>query len=120
MQRLKRFARVWDLISNRGHFMKSVSLLWANGGSPFSAVRGFTEWLHQRTSLGGVAVARLAEFLLTYLVEQGHEREAVGLRMAEDFSRPGQHVPVVLQPWVKTVNAELKKSLPPRQARHAQ
>ncbi len=119
MQRLKRFARVWDLISNRGHFTQSVALLWARAGSPFEAVLHFSEWLNARASLGGVAVARMAEFVLTYLVEQGHEREAVGLALAKDFSRPGQHVPVVLQPWVKTVNAELKKSLPPRQARHS-
>jgi radical SAM superfamily enzyme YgiQ (UPF0313 family) len=118
MQRLKRFARVWDLVANRGHFVQSVSLLWARERSPFEAVLHFSEWLHARTSLAGVAVARLAEFLLTYLVEQGHAREVVGLQLAKDFSRPGQHVPVVLQPWVKTVNAELKKSLPPRQARH--
>lgn len=118
MQRLKRFARVWDLVANRGHFVQSVSLLWARERSPFEAVLHFSEWLHARTSLAGVAVARLAEFLLAYLVEQGHEREVVGLQLAKDFSRPGQHVPVVLQPWVKTVNAELKRSLPPRQARH--
>lgn len=118
MQRLKRFARVWDLVANRGHFVQSVSLLWARERSPFEAVLHFSEWLHARTSLAGVAVARLAEFLLAYLVEQGHEREVVGLQLAKDFGRPGQHVPVVLQPWVKTVNAELKRSLPPRQARH--
>jgi radical SAM superfamily enzyme YgiQ (UPF0313 family) len=120
MQRLKRFARVWDLISNRGHFTQSVSLLWSRSGSAYASVLQFSEWLNARASLGGVAVARMAEFFLSYLVEQGHEREAVGLQLAKDFSRPGQHVPVVLQPWVKTVNAELKKSLPARQARHAQ
>ncbi len=119
MQRLKRFARVWDLISNRGHFTQSVSMLWERSKSPFSSVMQFSEWLHSRASLGGVAVARLAEFLLEYLVEQGYEREAAGLRLAQDFCRPGQHVPMALQPWVKTVNAELKKSLPPRQARHS-
>lgn len=119
LQRLKRFARVWELIANRGHFKHSVSLLWARSGSPFASVLHFSEWLHARASLGGVALARLAELFLEYLVAQGHEREAAGLQLAKDFSRPGQHVPVVLQPWVKTVNAELKKSLPPRQARHA-
>ena len=118
MQRLKRFARVWDLISNRGHFTQSVSMLWSRSGSAFTSVLHFTEWLNTRASLGGVALARLAELFLEYLVEQGHDREAAGLQLAKDFSRPGQHVPVVLQPWVKTVNAELKKSLPTRQARH--
>lgn len=119
LQRLKRFARVWELIANRGHFKHSVSLLWARSGSPFASGLHFSEWLQGRASLGGVALARLAELFLEYLVAQGHEREAAGLQLAKDFSRPGQHVPVVLQPWVKTVNAELKKSLPPRQARHA-
>jgi radical SAM superfamily enzyme YgiQ (UPF0313 family) len=111
LQRLKRFARVWDLIANRGHFPQSVSLLWERSGSPFASVLHFSEWLNTRASLGGVALARLAELFLEYLVEQGHEREAAGLRLAKDFSRAGQHVPAVLQPWVKAVNAELKKSL---------
>lgn len=119
MQRFKRFARVWDLIANRGHFTHAVSMLWERSGSPFTSVLHFSEWLNVRASLGGVALARLAELFLEYLVEQGLEREAVGRRLAKDFGRPGQHVPMVLQPWVKTVNAELKKSIPPRQARHS-
>ncbi len=118
MQRLKRFARVWDLISNRGHFTHSLPLLWSRSGSPFESVLHFSNWINTRASLGGIALARLAELFLEYLVLQGQERETAGLQIAKDFSRPGQHVPVVLQPWVKTVSAELKKSLPSRQARH--
>ena len=118
MQRLKRFARTWDLVANRGNFTHSVAMLWERSGSAFEAVLGFSDWLSDRVSLGGVALARLAELMLEYLVWQGWERDVAGRRMATDFCRPGQHVPVVLQPWVKVVNAEVKASLPKRQARH--
>src|SRR5262249_28374435 len=34
MQKLRRFARYWDLVGNSGNFVETAPLLWAGGGSP--------------------------------------------------------------------------------------
>jgi hypothetical protein len=41
MQRLRRFARYWDLIANSGNFVETTPLLWRDG-SPF---QGFMRFL---------------------------------------------------------------------------
>jgi len=33
MQRMRRFARYWDLVANSGNFSKTLTLLWGGGGS---------------------------------------------------------------------------------------
>jgi radical SAM superfamily enzyme YgiQ (UPF0313 family) len=40
MQRLRRFARYWDLIGNSGNFVESTPLIWAGFGVPASAGGG--------------------------------------------------------------------------------
>ncbi|HSI06755.1 MAG TPA: DUF4080 domain-containing protein, partial [Myxococcota bacterium] len=49
MQRLKRFAKVWDAIGNSGHFLESRPLLWGDG-SPFASVMRLADRAH--TELG--------------------------------------------------------------------
>ena len=70
MQRLRRFARYWDLIANSGNFVETTPLLWKSG----SAFRGFmrlADWLYARTKqTHGIALARLRELVAQYLVEE--------------------------------------------------
>ena len=121
LQRMKRFARVWDLVANRGNFPRSVSLLWGNG-SPYDGIAQFAEWLAARTSLGAVGLPRLAGFMLTYLVDvRGMERDVVGAKLAVDFVAPGRRVPDSLAPYIGQAQRDARnaaKSLPARQARH--
>lgn len=118
MQRAKRFARVWDLVANRGHFARTVPLLWQDD-SPFARMMVFADWLSARASLGGVALARLTELLLLYLTtEAGLDREMVLRTMAHDMALPGARVPTVLQPYVAAVQRERRSDVPARQARH--
>jgi radical SAM superfamily enzyme YgiQ (UPF0313 family) len=37
LQRLRRFARHWDLVGNSGNFIETTPLLWSGGASPFAA-----------------------------------------------------------------------------------
>ena len=45
MQRMRRFARYWDLIGNSGNFVTSRKLIW-NDASPFERFLDFSDWLY--------------------------------------------------------------------------
>ena len=47
MQRLRRFARYWDMVSNSGNFVESSPLIWADG-SPFARFLHFSDWIFAR------------------------------------------------------------------------
>ncbi len=131
MQRLKRLARVWDLVVNRGNFVRSAPHLW-RGRSPFASMLALTDYLAARVSLGGVALPRLTELLMEFLVEEfGEPRDEVGAALAEDFMAPGRRAPACLQPYVTAAQRALAapgnraaaeaaadSALPARQQRH--
>lgn len=129
MQRLKRMARVWDLVVNRGNFLRSVPRLW-RGRSPFATMLALTDFLAARVSLGGVALPRLTELLMEFLVEvQGEPRDEAGAALAEDFMAPGRRAPTCLQPYVTAAQRQLAAiargadaggaaAMPARQHRH--
>jgi radical SAM superfamily enzyme YgiQ (UPF0313 family) len=38
MQRLRRFAKYWDMVGNSGNFVETTPLIWSNAASPFDRV----------------------------------------------------------------------------------
>lgn len=69
LARLKRFARSWDLVANRGNFQESTALLWKDS-QPFEGFMAFSEWLFARAGqFKGIALDRLVKLLLEYLSE---------------------------------------------------
>src|SRR6266478_4843672 len=53
MQKLRRFARYWDLVGNSGNFVETTPLIWDAGSardqphpSPFWGFMRWSEWLH--------------------------------------------------------------------------
>jgi radical SAM superfamily enzyme YgiQ (UPF0313 family) len=95
MQRLRRFARYWDLLANSGNFRTSTPLLWTSSGSsrreealtefrtewslltsaatrsPFWCFLAFTDWLYARLGKRhGIALDTLAEALFAYLTSE--------------------------------------------------
>lgn len=91
MQRLRRFARFWDLVSNSGNFVETAPLLWGSG-SPFAAFLAWSDWLFAREGRKhGIALARLAELLFDYLTSLGGlAREDVAAALARDWQRAGR------------------------------
>ena len=65
MQRIKRFARYWELVANSGRFAASLKLLLAPG-SAFHHFLAFSDWLWQTTG-------KTHEFALEKLVDLLHE-----------------------------------------------
>lgn len=68
MQRMKRFARYWDLLANSGNFRATLDLLWHQGVSPFEEFLQLSDWLYQRLKRAhGIALHVLARGLFDYL-----------------------------------------------------
>lgn len=71
MQRMRRFARYWDLVANSGHFTGTLSLLWQNEQSPFQQFLRFSDWLHAKLArTHQIALHVLAQALFEFLVKE--------------------------------------------------
>jgi len=67
MQRLRRFAKYWDLVGNSGNFVGTTPLIWG-AESPFASFLRFSDWLYARIArTDSIALARLAELLFEFL-----------------------------------------------------
>ncbi|MHB8522279.1 MAG: B12-binding domain-containing radical SAM protein [Limisphaerales bacterium] len=100
LQRLRRFARHWDLVGNSGNFIETTARLWRGMDSPFAGFMGWSDWLHARTGrTHGIALTHLAECLFQYLTESmRQEPSAVAQSLWRDYQRGGRSdVPVFLR-----------------------
>ncbi|MDJ0761675.1 MAG: DUF4080 domain-containing protein [Myxococcota bacterium] len=91
MQRLKRFARYFDLIYNSGNFISSAPAIWQDG-SAFWSFMGFSDWLFRATNqTSRIALPRLAGLLFKYLSEiKGLQGETAADLIKGDFERLGR------------------------------
>ena len=138
MQRLRRFARYWDLVANSGNFRATTPLLWraeSRAGtldtqpstltSPFAAFLAFSDWLFARVGKRhGIALDALAEALFLYLTTVGGlAAPLVATSILADFERAGRRErPACLQPHLPTAPRPATKparaTAPKRQAKH--
>lgn len=106
MQRLKRFAKTWDLIANSGNFVEATPQFW-RAGSPFERIFAFSEWLHQTAGrTHSIALPRLLEFVFEYLsADPECDCHALADRMYRDYRRGGRSdVPRCLRPHLSSPN----------------
>ena len=105
MQRLRRFARYWDLIGNSGNFAETTPLLWREG-SPFRGFFRFSDWLYAQTrQTHSIALQRLRDLVARYLTEEiDLPQEEVQRARQSDTDR--------------TRGVAVTPHVPPRQARH--
>jgi hypothetical protein len=91
MQRLRRFARYWDLVCNSGNFVESSPLIWAEG-SAFARFLHFSDWIFARAGKNhGIALTRLSELIFQFLTgESGHDAEFVAQAVWNDYQRGGR------------------------------
>lgn len=72
LQRMRRFARFYDLVVNNGRFPNAAKLLLARRASPFESFLELSDWLYERTqATAGIALDRLA--LLLYEANPGEQ-----------------------------------------------
>jgi hypothetical protein len=100
---LKRFARCWEILGNRGRFEQTLPLLWsAPGDSPFSKVWKFTEQLFPRFGkLHGIPLLDFAHALFDFMADfQGLEKTHIAAALRVDLARSGApHLPK----WVREI-----------------
>jgi len=102
MQRMKRFARYWDVVANSGNWNTTLPALLA-GPSAYDAFAAFADWLHGTTrATAGIALHRLAGLLWQWLVKRrGADGPAIGALMAADYARCARNDwPEFLRPYV--------------------
>lgn len=128
MQRMRRFARYWDLVANSGNFAGTAPLIWGDG-SAFQAFLRFSDWLFQRIGRNhAIALAALAERLFEYLCGPlGRDRAAVAEALWTDYRQGGRRDgPEFLRPFVpEALRSSARRNvaastLPDRQQRHLQ
>jgi hypothetical protein len=92
MQRLRRFARYWDLVGNSGNFTVTRPRFWAGGASPFAGFMAFCDWFFAREGRHhGIALARLTERVGEFLITVLHQPPAeVAAALADDIRRTGR------------------------------
>ena len=100
IQRMKRFARFWDLFYNSGNFKLSLPLLWPDG-DVFDKFHAFSIWIYEQTqSTWKISLDRLAELLFNHLYDQGHSKEHLAEIMLTDLLKlEGRKIPNFLKPY---------------------
>ena len=121
MQRVRRFARYWDLVANSGNFVETTPELWA-GRSPFEGFMAFCEWLFETEGRKhGIPLTRLVERIHRYLVETlGRDGEEIAELLWRDYQRGGRSdMPLCLRQYgLAPASTRRPQSSGKRQARH--
>ncbi|HIC44132.1 MAG TPA: DUF4080 domain-containing protein [Sulfurimonas sp.] len=124
IQKMKRFARFWDLTYNSGNFKNSFPLLYSKG-TVYDNFFAFSLWMYEQTdATWKISLDRLSKLFFQYLSEVlGHKEEEIAELMLKDLMKiQGRIVPKFLKPYVKddvVVNARVKSSRNKRQDQRA-
>ncbi len=125
MQRMRHFARYWDLVANSGNFTETIPLLWCDGASPFHRFLEFSDWLYARAGRHhGIALVRLLEFIFEHLTKNlSRNPHEVAAALWNDYQRTGHSDrPPCIRDYLPEAPAtpkhQTKPSGPKRQSRH--
>jgi radical SAM superfamily enzyme YgiQ (UPF0313 family) len=127
LQRIKRFARYWDLVGNSGNFIGTVPLIWSTTQDPFDAFMAFSDWLYGTTgNRHGIALTKLVAYVFQYLTEQMRlDPQPVAETLWTDYQRTGRSdQPICLRPYLEAAvqqaanQAASKNQTPKRQRMH--
>ena len=125
MQRIKRFARYFDLVRNNGNFPTSSNLL-LDGNSAFKNFMNFSDWIFSQTGqTASIALHRLAELIFTYCTKQLNLTPSIPANaIASDYAiTRGRHLPRLIKEYTTQMPATsqaappAKATIPPRQKR---
>jgi radical SAM superfamily enzyme YgiQ (UPF0313 family) len=124
MQRIKRFARYWEMVANSGRFSRGLDLLLAPG-SAFQNFLAFSDWLWQTTGkTHEFALEKLVDLLFAHLTQvRGLAAADVAAALLADYQASGargrpQSLALLLGQAQKTSLAVAGKHGTERQSRH--
>jgi ribonuclease BN (tRNA processing enzyme) len=124
LQRLRRFARFWDLIGNSGNFTETLDLLFASSDSSFAVIDSLADSIFNREQkTHGISLITLAEYVFDFLTAELSVPPAhAAATLWKDYTRSGRHDrPAFLRhfdlphPMKPRTNSAM---MPPRQSRH--
>jgi hypothetical protein len=121
LQRLRRFARYWDLLANSGNFLETTPLLWQEKGSPFAGFLGWSDWLFCEVGrTDSIALTRLCELVYKYLTHELKLDSATAEEvLSRDYRRSGRRdVPPFLSEHSAWKMSPKTNPAGKRQARH--
>lgn len=123
IQKMKRFARFWDIFYNSGSFDHTVKLLWTvpvipgSIGNPavFEGFYAFSEWIYTQTlSTWKISLDRQISLLHDYLVLT-HDSEQVQKSLMDDLSkRPEKTIPFFLRQSTAEKKKNTEKIITPK------
>jgi hypothetical protein len=92
MQRMKRFARYFELYHNSGDFQDALETLFQQPVegtiNPFGAFLAFSDWLYATTrQTHQFGLTRLYRLLFEYLTARGVDAPALAEQLLEDYDR---------------------------------
>ena len=89
--RLRRFARMWDLLGNSGNFVETLPLLWRDE-SPFWTLWRLTEWFYERLGrFVGIPLLKLTEWVFEFSTSQlGRDASEFATTLLRDYQRGGR------------------------------
>jgi radical SAM superfamily enzyme YgiQ (UPF0313 family) len=126
MQRLRRFAKYWDVVGNSGNFVTTTPLIWSNS-TPFASLLRFSDWLYTKVKrTDSIALVRLAELLFEFLTgELKLDVRSTAETLWQDWQLGGRwDPPEFLREFLTAKKAPRpagkRNLLPKRQARHLQ
>ncbi|MBA4329912.1 MAG: B12-binding domain-containing radical SAM protein [Polaromonas sp.] len=124
MQRIKRFARYWEMVANSGRFAQGLALLLAPG-SAFGHFLAFSDWLWQTTGkTHEFALEKLVDLLFVHLTQVRRlEPQQVAAALLADYQASGargrpQCLAALLAGTQHTPSAAGGKVRAERQGRH--
>ncbi len=118
IQKMKRFARFWDIFYNSGSFSATAPMLWSEG-KVFEGFYAFSEWIYAKTlSTWKISLERQIALLYEYLILT-HDTQSVQKALMHDLSaRPEKTIPFFLrQSTAEHQRKEKKEVTPKRQAK---
>ena len=123
MQKMKRFARFWDMVYNSGNFKKSVTYLFGEG-KVYDGFFSFSEWIYAQTeSTWQISLDRLAHLVYRYVVEVLHVNEEEFKQVMKDdvMIVRGRKLPKFLRVEIenKKTRKEEAKIFNKRQLKHS-
>jgi radical SAM superfamily enzyme YgiQ (UPF0313 family) len=125
LQKMKRFARFWDIAYNSGNFQESMVLLFDD--NVYKNFSHFSQWIYETTkSTWKISLDRFSELVYIYLVEiKGlHESDVIDAIMRDVLKVDGRNLPKFLKAKgykvSKTINVEKENNLNKRQTQRAE
>jgi hypothetical protein len=119
LQRLRRFARYWDLVANSGRFGRALPPLL--GDAPFTRFMDFSQWLYAQTrSTHAIAAEALYAQVHAWLMRHGLDADAASALLMQDYRDSGARGRLPFAPSAAhhTPARAGRRATPERQRRH--